>query len=121
MTNTSLLNATYDLTHIISKDAIEDPVSWLGYYSGEMNSIVVISLLSVFGIIIFAYTRTLSDVSDSEAAMYAGLITSIVGLLIFLAEVSITGTHKIIQWGHLFIFLQITSEAIFINKASTRW
>lgn len=119
---TNILNVTYDLTNILSSKAINTPVEWTAAYNEQMNGIVIISFLSIFAMILFiwhAYTNS-ETTSYSESAMYSGLITSVVGLLLFLIDISNT-TVKIVEWYQLLPIWILTGAAILVNKSTKNY
>lgn len=119
--NGSILNQTYDLTRIFHEDAIEEPTRWLHTVNIELNSLIIIVFLAIFALVIFLTSRSLDNVSDSEAAVYAGLITSIISLLLFVVEVSGVTDAKLLSWPYVALFFVLTAIAILVNHWARRW
>lgn len=106
-------NGTYNLTKIISTDIINDPSGWMVNFNSEMGGFVFVSMLIVLAIVLFILARTLDDVKDSKAAVYSGLITSVIGFVLFLVEYE---GSKIISFEQWFVFLVATAIAILIDR-----
>ena len=117
MSNAFMENFTYNLTKIVSTDIIDDPTQWIFNFNSEMGGTIIIAGLATLAIVLFLLARNLENVQgrvkDSEAAVYSGLIVSVIGLLLFFIEV---GGEKILTFEQLLIFLVATGIAILINS-----
>lgn len=119
--NGSLLNQTYDLLKIVSDDAIDHPTRWLYNVNTELTGIVIVTFLAIFALILFLTCRQLLNVADSEAAVYAGLITVFISIFIFVIDVFGYPDAKLLEWYHLTIFIVLTALAILVNIWARRW
>ena len=115
MVNSTIINATYDLTNIINASAIEDPPFWLASVNEAVGGYIIFTLLAVFTVILFLEARKNENVSDTEAAVYSGLIASIVGTLLFVVDITAMPGVKILQWTHLLPFIVLTGVSIVAN------
>jgi len=120
MTNQIMENGTYNLSGILSVDAIERPDVWWANFNIEMNGIVVISLLAAIGIILFFVSRLRTE-SDTEAGVYSGVIISFVGLLLFIISITGLTETKLLTWEQFFIFPLITGLFILADFISKRF
>ncbi len=117
-----LINGTYDLTTIISDDIIEAPVKWIAHYNAEMSGFFVITFLILFGLLLYRMTKE-RGFSDPQAVMFAGFITTFVGLIAFLLSISADPANigKIITWAQLMPFIVITMVAIVVDKTGAEF
>lgn len=116
----SILEQNYNLTRLMpsgnstNESIIDDPPRWLASFNEEMNSIPVAVFLYLCGVILFLVIRRRIEVKDSEALLYSGFMTSLVGVLLFVVDTGITGV-KLISWGALLPIIVITAVAIILN------
>lgn len=112
----SILEQNYNLTKLITssnESIIGNPPLWLGNFNNEMGGIVLTVLLYVFGVILFLVVRRRDEVKDSEALLFAGFMTTIIGVLAFVID---TGLEtKLISWPALLPIIIITAFAVILN------
>ena len=116
MVNNTIIEGTYNLSSIISGDIINDPTNWLISFNSELSGLLIVSFMVVFAIVLFVIARQNDDVKDSRAAVYSGLVVSVIGLLLFFIEPN--GGDKLLSFGQLLIFLVATSISILIDRIS---
>lgn len=116
--NAIMENYTYNLTKIISVDIINEPSTWLFSFNNELGGFLLIGLLAVFGIILFILARQIEEVKDSRAAVYSGLIVSVLALLLFFIEAD---GNKVLSFDQLMVFLVITGLAIIIDRIARNY
>lgn len=114
--NDTFMEAYYNLTKIFSSDVIDDPTQALGVFNSEMGGVVVTGVLAVIMVILFVYIRDAKGLKDSEAAVFASVSITFVGLLLFLASTT-TGV-KLLTWEQLIIFGIIAAVSIGFNYSS---
>ena len=112
------MNGTYDLTGIISKDAIDAPAKWFANFNTQMDGVFIITFLIVFGLVLYLIMRSNANTSETKAAVYAGYMTSIIGVFIFVINIIEFPALKLITWWQLLPILIITATAIFIDKTN---
>lgn len=118
--NTSILeDFQYNLTRIFSSNIIERPERWVGDINIMMGGIVIISFLILLGIVLFLVSKSVNDVSDSQALMYTGLIISFLGTLLFFIE-PYEGV-KLIPFTYLVPVYVITLLSIVYNRMVKRY
>ena len=108
----------YNLTKVFSADIVNAPHDWLGNYNGLMDGYPVIILLAIVAILLYLGMRK-EETYDSVAAVYAGLITTFGGLMLFFIRLS-DGT-KLLDWPQLLPFVVLTGLAIIINYVNKKW
>jgi len=118
---TNILENNYNLTKIFNNQPITDPTQWLGAFNELMKGYYVVSLLAVVGISLFFLIREKNLTSDSEAGLYAGLICSISGLFLFLADVITGNTLKLLTWEQLVPFFLITGACALIDHVRRKY
>lgn len=119
MTTTNfIMNGTYDLTNIISKDAIENPATWIANFNIQMDNIFIITFLVIFGLILYLIARRNESTTDAKAIIYAGFITSIIGIFIFVINITAYPDLKLVTWVQLLPILIITGFAIYFDKTN---
>lgn len=112
-------NYTYNLTKIISDDAISNPGSWLTNFNETMNGIFIGTIFYAIAIVLYVVMRRQEGVDDIEAAVYTGLIMSVVGMILYLVE-PFSGV-KLLSWEAYVPILIITAGAIGMNFFSRRF
>ena len=113
----SILNQTYDLTKLITSDSnsiIDNPTLWLARWNLEMQNIGIVTFIYVFAMILFLVIRKGPEVKDSEALVYAGFSISILGIILFIIDTTLTGV-KLISWVQLLPLIIITAVGIILN------
>jgi len=110
---------TYNLTKVFSSDIIERPDVWIGTMNNLLNGWIMVSFLVVLAIVLFLMSKRIDDVSDSQAAMYSGIVTSILGILLFFIE-PVEGM-KLISFIQLVPFFTVTLLAVAYNRFVKRY
>ena len=120
LSNNTLINGTYDLTRLLTDDAVEDPVKWFAVFNSMVGGIVTVSILALIGFVLFLRVREVEGFSDARAAAYAGFICSMIGLVLFIARVADdpTNVFKLLTWVQLLPFLIITAVSFLAEKIS---
>lgn len=118
MINSSFMEYPYNISKLAGSDAIDHPEVWLFNWNILVGGWAVYLFLIVIAIVLFFAMRRNDNIQDSEAAVYAGYIVSIVGLIIIL--ISINGEH-LLKWGQLFSIWVITAIAVLIDKINLRF
>lgn len=116
--NAIMENYTYNLTGIVSADLINDPTRWAYSFNTELGGLWIIGLMAAFAIGLFFMAYKIGDIKHSKAAVYSGLVTSVIGLLLFFIEVD---GNKLLTFPQLMIFLVATGIAILIDKIARNW
>jgi len=119
MASAIMENYTYNLTKIISDDIINEPTSWLVNLNGELGGFVITAFLAVLAIVLFILARQNDNIKDSAAAVYSGLVVSVIGLLFFFIE-PVTSV-KLLTFNQLLIFLVATSISILIDRVARNY
>ena len=110
MVNASnIMENNFNLTKIFTRDPIENPTKWFGAFNELMSGYFTITVLTVVGGVLFLLMRNNPNTSDTEAVVYSGLVCSVVGLLLFLADIMTGNTTKLITWTQLMPFMVITA------------
>lgn len=117
--NAIMENYTYNLTKIISADIINDTPGWIFNFNSELGGFLVVSFLAVLAIVLFILARRLEGVKDSKAAVYSGLVVSVIALLLFFVDAG--AGAKILSFNQLMIFLVATSLAILIDRIARNY
>jgi len=110
---------TYNITSIMSDDVILEPATWLSNYNVLLNGWPIVIFLVVFAISLFVLMRKVEATTDSESAVYAGLMTSFIGVMLFL--IKIDGVTKLLTWTQLLPFIVVTFIAIIVNYVNKRF
>ena len=113
-----LENQTYNLTKLFSPDLLNDPARWIVNYNEAMGGFYMITALAIIGIVLFIIAKRSDEIEDTQAAVYAGAVTSITGVLLFLIRVD---GVKLLEWYHLTIFIVLTMLAIIIDKVTRKY
>lgn len=111
-------NYTYNLTKIVSTDIVNDPTSWFYNYNAELGGFIIVAFLLVIGIILFILAREAENIKDTKAALYSGIIMSVIALLLFFIEVD---GNKLLSFSQLMIFLGLTAMLIIADKIMSNW
>lgn len=119
MANSTIINGTYDLTNIISRQAIESPPYWLAMINNELGGWMVCLLVAVFGIVMWVIQRN-NGAPDSEAISYAGIICTVIVILLFVIQISALPGVKLFTWAQVVPFFVITCVALIANHISNR-
>lgn len=114
------MNATYDLTGIISRNAIEDPPLWFALINNQLGGWLIVSFVAIFGITLWVVQRNMG-VEDSEAVLYSGIITTIIAILLFVAQVTAMPDVKMLTWSQVIPFFVITCVAIVVNHVRRKY
>ena len=115
-----MTDLNYDLSGIANNSIIDNPAGWLSSTDQAAGGYIAITILAVIGLVLFLTMRESEKVnSDSEAFVYAGLITTFAGILLFVID---TGTGaKLITWVQLVPFILLTAIGIFINFTNRKY
>lgn len=117
--NAFMENGTYNLTKIISEDVISNPTSWLTNFNAELGGFFIVAILAVVAIVLFILARGVGDIKDSKAAVYSGLVVSVISLLLFFIE-PVSGV-KLLTFNQLMVFLVATAVAILIDRIARNY
>ncbi len=119
--NGSILEQNYNLTKLMSAgndSAIDNPTQWIANWNIEMNDIGIVTFLYVFAGLLFLIIRKLPEVKDSEALLYAGLVSTVLGIFIFAIDITTIPDYKLLKWAALLPIIVITAFAIVLNYAN---
>jgi len=111
----SILEQKYNLTPLMDGSIVEDPPSWLANFNLNMGGFFFVTTLYIFVVVLFLVIRRRDEVKDSEAALYAGFIGSIIGVLTFLIQTGVTEMPKLITWGQLLPVIVLTAVMVIFN------
>ena len=118
-TSDFLTDCGYNFSRLIGDDVINNPSNWLAALNTELSGIFIITLLVVFGFVLFLVMNKKSDTTTIESAAFAGIIISITGVLLFVIDVTVGA--KLITWQQLLPIIIITAITIGIYKATQRY
>ena len=122
MVNVSnIMESNYNLTGIFSNQTINDPVTWFGNFNNVAGGFIIIGILAAFMVILFLSMRKVEGVSDSVAGVYAGYITSIIAVFLFLVSLPLDPSIKLLNWVHIVPILVITGVFIFLSKTTMNY
>lgn len=121
MVNESIMDINYNLSKVFTQDIVNDPVTWFGALTNEVGGFITLGILIALGIILFLAVRKREEVTDVEAGMYAGLITSIIGVMLFLISLPLEPGTKILTWVQLVPILVITGIFIILSRVNKRY
>lgn len=108
MSNTSVMEANYNLTKILSNDLITDTNTWAITLNNELGGVLAISFIAVVGIVIFVGMRTNNVVqTDTEAGSFAGFISSILSIFFLVLG--------LVSWVYCLPVFVITAIFIYLN------
>ena len=117
--NQSVMDINYNLTKIFSDQAIENTPAWAADWNAALGGFAIIGVLVVAAVLLFFIIKERGDVADTKALIYAGLITTFIGILLFV--VSVSGDVKLIEWYHLAPLVILTSVAIVVDHMNRRY
>jgi len=120
MANATIINATYDLTNIISKNAINDPPYWLALINQQVGGFIFVAFLAVLGVVLWLIQKN-NGSTDGESIAYSGLICTVVGALLFVIQISLLPNVKLLTWVQLLPFFIITAIAMFMNSVTRKY
>lgn len=121
VTNPLMENFTYNLTKIFSPEIIQDPPYWLANFNQELGGLAIFTILIVFGVVLFFASRSRPETSDSEAALLAGSISTIVGVLLFIVDIVALPQTKLLTWIQLVPFIVFTAVFAFVNHMNKNY
>lgn len=113
--NGSILEQTYNLTSLTNETIVTDPTAWAANFNTQMGGIAFVTILYVFAFILFMAARKNPATKDSEALLFAGFLTSLIGALAFVIDITAVPNAKIISWPALLPIIIITAIAIILN------
>lgn len=127
--NGSLLEQNYNLTALMgvgvegssNPSAIDDPPLWVARWNQELGNWGIVTFLYVFSALLFLVIRRRPEVKDSEATLYAGLVGSVLGILLFVIDIVALQGYKLITWGQLLPVVVITAFSIILNMANRNY
>lgn len=119
MTAAILTNYTYNISTLISEQAIEAPENWLASFNSLLGYWPIFILLILFGVVMFNLYKQKGDTSDAEALSAAGFITTFIGILLFVIEA--TNGYKLLSWTQFVPIVVITAIAFAIHKMSKNY
>lgn len=120
MANATVMEATWNLTSIISKDAINDPPAWLAGINMQLGGWMFVSFIAVFCIVLWIWQRN-AGAPDSEAILWSGLIGTIILVLLWVINIAAMPNVKIVTWVQVAPFFIITCIALLLNSANRRY
>lgn len=114
-------NCLYNLSKIVEGDLIvTDTATWVSVFDSVAGGFVTVGLLAFFGIALFIITRRLEMVqNDSEALVYSSLITTVLGVLLFLIPTA--NGAKLLIWSRLLPFVIILLVSVFVDFLNRRY
>lgn len=117
-TSNFLEGCTYNLSRLLNNDIINSPHNWVASYNGMLDGYPVIMLLAVVAILLYLGIKKTSGY-DSEAAVYSGIITTFLGIILFLIKID-DGT-KLVTWPYLVPFVVLTFVVIIANYVNKKF
>lgn len=119
--NNTIINGTFDLSTLISTNPIDQPVNFIALFNELLGGYIVVSILLVLGVIVFLISRSVTQ-DDLRASIQASFISSFVGLLVFLVEVTgVTGVDKLLTFGQLTPFLVVFAGLLFYQWSTSNY
>lgn len=122
--NGTILEQNYNLTPLMSvgsDSAIDNPPLWIANWNQQLNNIGIVTFLYVFSALLFLIIRLKPEVKDSEAALYAGFAGTIIGVLLFVIDLTALPGYKLITWTQLLPLILITAFAIILNYVNRNY
>ena len=107
-------NGTYNITALVSINALEDTSDWVYTVLNMIGPYVLPIILTVIGIVLFTLMRKVGTTSETEAASYAGVIISITAVLLFFVNTS--SGNKLISWEQALPIFILTAVIIGFHK-----
>jgi len=115
-----ITDLNYNMSSLINGVMMDDPSTWLSSWNQLTGGWALWVLLLVIGLVLFLGMRHNGRVeSDTEALSYAGLMISIVGMLLFVIQTD--NGYKLIEWYMLAPILIVTAIAIFLNFSNRNY
>ena len=114
-----LTGYNYNLSTLISDAAIEQPSNWFANFNELLDYFPATVFLAAFGIIVFVILKFKTQSSDSEALAYSGIVTTFIGVLMFVMS-SVSGV-KVLSWVQFVPFIILTAIFIFINMSNKNY
>ena len=112
----SVMDANYNLTAILSNNLVTDTNKWAIAFNNEMGGLLGISFIAVIGIVIFVGMKYYnSNISDTEALTYAGFISSILSIFFIVLRNS---EGALLEWTYALPIFVITAIAIYLHNTS---
>lgn len=111
----------YNLTPLMDGSLVSDTPQWLANFNVNMGGIFFTVCLYIFVGMLFLIARRRPETTDSEAALYAGLIGTIIGVLTFLIQTGVQAMPKLIPWQNLVPIILITAIMIVFNHISRNY
>lgn len=120
----SILEQNYNLTKLMTagnSSAIDNPPLWFANWNIQMGNIGIVTLLYVFAALLFFFIRRRPEVKDSEAIIYAGLVGTFIGVLLFVIELTALPGYKLITWAQLLPIIVITAFGVILNYVNRNY
>lgn len=118
--STGVMDIYYNISSIVDPTIIDSPQALIGGVNTALNGWLTPTLLIVFGIILFLGIKSYSqDMKDSEAALFASYVISVMSVFLFL--ISLGEEAKLLSWEYLVVFLVITGVLIFVDKFNRKY
>jgi len=114
-----LTDYTYNISALISSQAIEQPDNWLASFNALMGYWPIFILLILFGIVLFNLYKMREGVSDVESFSAAGFIVTFVGILLFIIETA--SGIKLISWLQFVPIVVVTAIAFGVHMMSKNY
>jgi len=120
MANATIINATYDLTNIISNEVLNDPPYWLALINQQVGGFIFVTFLAIFGVVLWLIQKN-NGSTDGESIAYAGLICTVVGAFLFVIQITAMPNVKLLTWVQLLPFFVVTAVAMIMNKVNQKY
>lgn len=120
----SILEQNFNLTPLMTtgtNSAIDNPPNWLAHWNQQLGNWGLVTFLYCFTALLFLIVRRRPEVKDSEATLYAGLVGSVLGVMLFVINITVIDGYKLITWGQLLPIIVITAFAIMLNMANRNY
>ena len=114
-----LSDFTFNISTIISSQAIERPDNWLASFNALLGYWPVFTFLILFGVVLALSYRQKEGASDSESIVAAGFITTFIGILLFIIE-TVSGI-KLLTWAQFVPIVVITGLAFAMHKMGKQY
>lgn len=121
MTNVTniLTDYTFDLSTIISSQAIEHPDNWLASFNALLGYWPIGISLILIGVVLALLYRRNEGSSDAESIAAAGFIITFIGILLFIVE-TVSGI-KLLTWVQFVPIVIITGFAFAIHMMGKQY
>jgi len=118
MTNSTIMNGTYDIQGLLSIDPVTSGPSFIITLNNLLGGWAIVIFIAILALILFLLSRQLEGVSDTRAGMYAGLVVSVIGLFMVLIDFNGSKLLTFSQWVPFFV---ITIIFVFVDKVNKNY